>query len=158
MTSTVTIRLIPRLPISQTNEESLLHKVTFIIPYRENFYYVQTFVVFADDPTIAKIKTANILTAQLVLHYAGLCHKNKNCESYFWSLWLHFRKSLHPQKFPLCGTFNALKHLKINQRGQRLTTNQAQDNTFAKCQRSQATASVPNLCMIDLHSTIRNYP
>ena len=61
---------------------------------------VQTFAVFADYPAAAKIKTAKSLTVQLVAHYAGLCHKNKNGEKFFWSLWWHFRKSLHPLKFP----------------------------------------------------------
>ena len=65
-----------------------------------NFYMVQTFAVFVKDPTTAKIISREVLTTQLVLHYAGLCRKNKNCESFFWSPWWHFRKSLHPQKFP----------------------------------------------------------
>ena len=65
-----------------------------------NFNKVQTFAVFADNPTTTKIKLLKVLTAQLVLHYAGLCRKNKNCKNFLWSLWWHFRKSLHPQKFP----------------------------------------------------------
>ena len=32
---------------------------------------VQTFAVFADDPTTAKIKTVKVLTAQLVTSYGA---------------------------------------------------------------------------------------
>ena len=35
---------------------------------------VQTFVVFADDPTIAKVKTVKVLTAQFVTSYGGVVH------------------------------------------------------------------------------------
>ena len=45
-------------------------------------------------------KLLKVLTAQLLLLYAGLCRKNRNYENFFWSLWWHFCKSLHPQKFP----------------------------------------------------------
>ena len=64
-----------------------------------NFHMVQTFTVFADDPTTVKIKTANVLTAQLVLPYSSLL-RNKSYENLFWSLWWHYRESLHWRKFP----------------------------------------------------------
>ena len=52
---------------------------------------VQTFKVFVDDPTTAKIKP-----------YAGLCCKNKNCENFFCSLWWHFHtKVCIRENFPL---------------------------------------------------------
>ena len=56
---------------------------------------VQTFVVYADDPTITKIKAVKALTTQLVPPYARTCRENKKCENFFWSLWWHFCKSLH---------------------------------------------------------------
>ena len=35
---------------------------------------VQTFAVFTDDPTTAKIKTVKILAAQLVASYGGVVY------------------------------------------------------------------------------------
>ena len=35
---------------------------------------VQTFAVFADDPTTAQIKTVKVLTAQLVMSYGGVVY------------------------------------------------------------------------------------
>ena len=53
------------------------------IPFRGgNFHMVQTFAVFADDPTTAWIKTTEsfIRMVLLLLPYAGLCCNNRNCE------------------------------------------------------------------------------
>lgn len=48
----------------------------YIIYIEGNFHTVQTFVaVFTDDPTTAKLKTAEIFIAQLVLHYTGFVAK-----------------------------------------------------------------------------------
>ena len=30
----------------------------------------------------------------------GVSRESKNCENFFWSLWWHFRESLHLRKFP----------------------------------------------------------
>ena len=73
----------------------------YIYHMEGNIHMVQTCAVLADDPPTATIKTAESSNRQLVPHYAGLCCKNKSCEHFFWSLWWHFCKSLHPQNFPL---------------------------------------------------------
>ena len=39
-----------------------------------NFHKVQTFAVFTGDPTIAKVKTVKVLTAQLVTSYGGVVY------------------------------------------------------------------------------------
>ena len=70
----LTLRSIPAKATCQV-ESLLLHTLPALYFYNYriagNFHIVQTFTVFADGPTTAKIKTVKVLTINDVMSYYG---------------------------------------------------------------------------------------
>ena len=82
------------------NMHTLVYTTNNIYRIEGNFYMVQTFAVFADEPTTARIKNARNFNSPVGTALCRALLQNKNRKDCFWSLWWHFRNSLHPQKFP----------------------------------------------------------